>query len=74
MLCWCFGRLAVLPDRLMDWKYKCDGCGCYLDPGEGLLCEECRERTQQKIRKSKRFDRLLNIEAGQVEMRMEEMV
>ena len=28
----------------MAWNYKCDICGCYLDPGEGLLCEECRQK------------------------------
>ena len=23
-------------------RYRCEGCGCRLDPGEGSLCEECR--------------------------------
>jgi len=30
-----------------DW-YRCEGCGCRLDPGEGRMCDECRE--VQKIR------------------------
>ena len=24
-------------------RYRCSECGCYLDPGEGRLCEECLE-------------------------------
>lgn len=23
-------------------RYRCEECGCRLDPGEGRLCEECR--------------------------------
>lgn len=58
----------------MNWRYKCDSCGCFLDPGEGFLCDECREKTRKKIRESQRFEKLLNVDAGQVEMRMEEMI
>ncbi len=36
-----------------DW-YHCEGCECYLDPGEGRFCEKCleeREKSEvQKIR------------------------
>ncbi len=28
-------------------NYRCLVCGCYLDPGEGRICEEC----QAKIKK-----------------------
>lgn len=24
-------------------NYRCDVCGCYLDPDEGRVCEDCRE-------------------------------
>lgn len=24
-------------------KYRCRICGCYLDPGEGDICEDCKE-------------------------------
>lgn len=34
----------------MKHKYRCDSCGCYLDPGEGLLCDECREKIKMRIR------------------------
>lgn len=28
--------------------YRCDTCGCYLDPGEGRICEECRAKNRRK--------------------------
>ena len=31
----------------MNW-YRCDVCGCYLDPGEGSLCDECREKKDRE--------------------------
>ena len=34
----------------MKHQYRCDSCGCYLDPGEGLLCDECREMVRIRIR------------------------
>ena len=34
----------------MKHQYRCDSCGCYLDPGEGLLCDECREMVRMRIR------------------------
>lgn len=38
----------------MAHKYKCRECGCYLDPNEMPVCNECRElirlwREQKKI-------------------------
>lgn len=30
----------------MNW-YRCDICGCYLDPGEGKTCQDCLQ--EQKI-------------------------
>ena len=32
--------------------YKCDICGCYLDPAEGRRCEDCRKEEKQKIIKN----------------------
>ena len=29
-------------------RYNCDLCGCYLDPGEGLLCDECRQKVRER--------------------------
>ncbi len=34
----------------MRW-YQCDICGCYLDPGEGSLCDECREKRDRALKK-----------------------
>jgi len=28
------------------YNYKCEECGCYLDPGEGRACEECRRKSK----------------------------
>lgn len=58
----------------MRSRYRCDICKCYLDPGEGLLCDECREKAREKIRKADIFSRLLRSDSEQVEMRLEEMV
>lgn len=27
----------------MMYPYRCDSCGCYLDPGEGRICDECQQ-------------------------------
>lgn len=27
--------------------YRCEGCKCYLDPGEGRFCEKCLEEREQ---------------------------
>lgn len=35
---------------IMGWNYKCRECGCYIDPGEGGLCDECREKEETKKR------------------------
>ena len=36
----------------MKHQYRRDSCGCYLDPGEGLLCDECRDRVRSRIKKN----------------------
>lgn len=56
----------------MKWLYKCDACGCYLDPGEGLLCDDCRERLRQRMDDGNRIRNLLNTDDTQISMRMEE--
>lgn len=54
-------------------SYRCDSCGCYLDPGEGLLCDECWERMHEKVQQSEKIRRFLNTEEPQIKMNMEEM-
>ena len=55
------------------WKYKCDGCGCNLDPGEGLLCEERRARIRERTRRGRQLDKLLDTEKPQIRLKLEEM-
>ena len=55
------------------WKYKCDGCGCNLDLGEGLLCEECRARIRERTRRGRQLDKLLDTEKPQIRLKLEEM-
>lgn len=55
-------------------SYRCDSCGCYLDPAEGLLCDECRARMHERVQNSKRIRRFLDTEEPQIKMNMEEMV
>lgn len=59
----------------MKNQYRCDMCGCYLDPGEGLLCDECREETRRRIRKADRYRELFaEQKSGQYQMRIQEAV
>lgn len=57
----------------MKNSYRCDACGCYLDPGEGFRCEECREVTRFRINQAKRYnDMIAENRSGQYEMRLRE--
>lgn len=58
----------------MKWLYVCDSCGCYLDPGEGRLCEECQEKKHARVNEQKRIQNLLNINNAQISFRLEELV
>lgn len=40
----------------MNW-YRCDICGCYLDPGEGLTCDECLRKQEKKRIETSRHNR-----------------
>lgn len=55
-------------------SYRCDSCGCYLDPGEGLLCDECLERMRERVQQAEKMRRFLDMEEPQIKMNMEEMV
>ena len=57
----------------MNW-HKCDVCGCYLDPGEGFLCDECREEIHRRSKEKERINRILFFEIDQLKMRLEDMV
>lgn len=32
-------------------NYRCAVCGCYLDPGEGRICEDCKKKKPQQTGK-----------------------
>ncbi len=43
-------------------RYRCDECGCRMDPGEGVrypgygyVCEECAERIDREVAYRKAF-------------------
>lgn len=39
-------------------RYRCDMCGCYLDPGEGRICDECQDELERKAAAARRAKRL----------------
>ena len=43
----------------MKNRYRCDSCGCYLDPGEGRQCEECMRESQMRVRKMKTMNEVV---------------
>ena len=51
----------------MNW-HRCDMCGCYLDPGEGLLCDECLEKRRKREESRNAFSNLTVGNYGQMEM------
>ncbi len=55
-------------------RYRCDACGCYLDPGEGRLCDECRDAEKKRSEKARRIGGMIHLsDLGQYEMIEEEM-
>ena len=52
-------------------RYRCDECGCYLDPGEGRLCEECLElKKRRALRRKQSLGVFQETEKGQIRMRL----
>lgn len=58
----------------MSWKYTCGVCGCYLDPGEGRICDECQNKNTAQDKRADKFKKMLYEASGQIEMRLEELV
>lgn len=59
----------------MKNRYRCDSCGCYLDPGEGRQCEECMRESQMRVRKMKSMNEVVTEgRGGQYELRLREAV
>lgn len=55
-------------------RYHCDECGCYLDPGEGRVCDECQRKADQRHRITERQSMAVRLEGQQYEMNMEELM
>lgn len=54
-------------------RYQCDVCGCYLDPGEGLLCDECRQKVRGKALRDRKIQEIIQEnDMGQMEMNIQE--
>ena len=59
----------------MKHPYRCDSCGCYLDAGEGLLCDDCGERIRGRIRKMNDYDMAVReTSGGQYQMKLQEVM
>jgi len=54
--------------------YRCDACGCYLDTGEGRICDECRQEAERRVQKMKRVSEAVRLGSdNQYELIMEEV-
>lgn len=45
----------------MRYSYRCDSCGCYLDPGEGNVCEECQEKSRKRSQEQRRISEMVQL-------------
>lgn len=53
-------------------RYRCDACGCYLDPGEGRQCEECDQKAKRRTDRLRSINEAVKIlDSGQYEMMMD---
>ena len=53
-------------------RYRCEKCGCYLDLGEGRLCEECLElKKSRALRMKQSLGIFQETESGQMKMRVQ---
>lgn len=55
------------------FEYFCKICGCSLDPGEGQICDDCREEMSYENRRRKELDRLIRCEDYE-QMKMEDFL
>lgn len=49
-------------------RYRCDACGCYLDPGEGRLCDECRDRERVRAERARRMQTFMHLDGQQYQL------
>lgn len=56
-------------------QYRCDECGCYLDPAEYRLCDECREKIRSRRQVARRVQEAVRLsDAGQYQMKLQEVM
>ena len=60
-------------NAIMNNYYRCDSCGCYLDPDEWIYCEKCKASMGQRTMRAKRVSEAIRISDYQNEM-MEEII
>ena len=52
--------------------YHCDSCGCYLDPGEGHICNECQQQeTERRERRRSAQDTIHLMDGWQYELNLD---
>ena len=52
--------------------YHCDSCGCYLDPGEGHICNECQQpETERRERRRSAQDTIHLMDGWQYELNLD---
>lgn len=41
------------------YGYECEVCGCSLDPGEGSMCDDCRDEQSYEVRRRKQVEHMV---------------
>ncbi|WP_417039718.1 hypothetical protein [Clostridium porci] len=56
----------------MSYPYRCDSCGCYLDPGEARVCDECQQREMQRRERRRSIQESIHlIDGWQYELKLD---
>lgn len=53
-------------------RYRCDTCGCYLDPGEGRTCDECQRQERERSSRARIAQTVIMSDAPQYEFDFDE--
>lgn len=53
--------------------YKCHICNCTLDPGEGRICDECKDTESKENQRKRLLDQMVK-SANYTQISMEEFV